>query len=178
LSSAYAATISYTFSGTGAGSFAGTPFSNEAFSMVLTGDTSAVTGIAPDYTLIATSTSIYVAGFGAAISTDPYEVDTGLFAGFGEAYFLDASSPSTGGLFMSLVPGLLGYNLTYSIGPFLAQEATIPYQIPTTEGTVVISSFSGGTFAASVAPEPATWVQLCGALLGMILLPLRRPQTR
>lgn len=172
---ASAAPATYTLSGVGSGSLDGTAFTNSSFTLVATGDTSAIfsggSGLV-DLTAVTNTVSIAPAiGIISDRITDAMTVaDNQNYgrAGFGDAaqdyaiLFVDNAAFST-------------YGLASSIGPL--SGSTIfngGNAFPTSRGTFVLNSVSSASFAASVqaTPEPSALAAL--GLGGLAVLRRRK----
>jgi hypothetical protein len=156
---ALAGTINYTFAGLGTGTFAGTPFTNDAFTIALTANTSVVAGAT---LLQVLNASVSLTGFTQTFSTAAGELNfnpgpppvgtifpTCPEGGCGQIFYVTGGANSQ--VFVSVATDLANWNLVSSVGPdpaflFNPDPSLV---IPTTSGNVIITSISGATFAAS-----------------------------
>jgi hypothetical protein len=185
-----AAPITYTFTTTGTGTFAGTPFTGAAITVTSSADTTGVvsylsgTEIFDNYPA---STTINIAGFAPATFTDPTFWEDPNDSG---DIIFGIVDTSTGFAFCSnchallgitaLLTGLESYNLETSFGPVSSPvdfESSIfdTFQNISTSGGLLTLVGSNDTFTAVTAsPEPwSLWLAGVGfsALLGLNKLP-------
>ena len=161
-----AAPISYTFTGTGTGTAAGTPFTNSAFTVSITGNTSDVAfqpSLAALGIINIPGATMSIAGVGTVNFASVFVYRTGPEVGFGTDRNL-----------VSIQNGAVsGYGLVTSFGPASSANSSLSQfvNIPTNLGILTYSSMSTVTFQASVSgvPEPASGgMLLIGAgLLGL-----------
>jgi len=158
-----AASITYTFSGTGTGDLNGVPFTDTAFTITSQANTGSInpacfTGV---YCVRSNPATIAIAGFGPATFTTATEVFDNISGVLGfERWFdmpdlLDLSNPA-----------FVTYNLATSIGPIFVPTPFSVNQwncsdgcVNTTQGILNFSAISNVTFTASTGPavpEPAT----------------------
>jgi hypothetical protein len=180
-SAALAGPITYIMNATATGTFAGTAFTNAAITVTSIADTGNVfvsSGTPPDvnYEVIASSSSISIAGFATATFTDQtYWYDPN---GAGDIIFGDI----TGGLgldgilvFTKLFVGLESYNLESSFGPVSSPfdfETSVfnDFQnIPTSEGSLSLVASNDTFTAVAAAPEPGTFLVAGLALFGVLV---------
>jgi len=160
---AMATPITYKWAGTGTGTFSGTPFTNAAFMIALTGDTSTITGSSPVFTLAGFTTTITVNGFSATTSTT-----NGLFNFMpASSQFFYSPQPGSGNISQVLLSNgsdFATWNMVSSLGP----ESAVLFNpdpsllFTTGAGIVAITSLQGGsaTFTATTTPEPSTTLLL------------------
>lgn len=154
--SADADIIVYTMTGTATGSFAGKDFVDQAFDIVVTGDTTALTtgnGGGFPYTLDATDSTVSITGFAEADFTNNGQ----MFANSGAFVF---NVPGT--VFFGGPAG--SWDLITPIGPlafglFTVEGFSTFNNVSTSEGDLTFTSVSGGEMTASLpqsAPEPSS----------------------
>jgi hypothetical protein len=151
---ARAAPVTYEFTATGSGSLGASTFTNAAFTLTSTADTSQVTSSGGVFEVPDLTATVSVAGLGTATFTTPtINVDNQPLAraGFSDPIqnlailFVDNSA-------------FAGYDLTTSIGPLSGPPTINPGSaFATTAGNFVLDSVSPATFQATVqaAPEPS-----------------------
>jgi hypothetical protein len=181
---ALAGPITFTLTTTATGTFAGTPFTSAAVTVTSAADTSQVfvaSGTSPDlnYEVIASSSTISIAGFATATFTDPtfwYDPN-----GAGDIEFGDASIGNTILGFTHLFAGLETYNLTYSLGPvsspfdFPTKVFNSFQNLPTSGGSLsLVASNDTFTAVAATSPEPATFFAVGLGLLSVLAMPSAR----
>jgi len=162
---AAATPVTYTFSGTGTGNVNGSAFTNAAFTITLTGDTTAITGAGTFQLTIAATISI--TGFPLATVTEAVDIfsNTGNSAvGFQRGGGLDLMDVSG--------PAFAGYNLATSLGPisgltpFAVSQFT---SLASTQGPITFTSASNVTFQAVVGAAPPVVVANIPALDPLVL---------
>jgi len=170
---ASAGPITYTETQNGIGSLNGTAFNNVLVTLVLTADTSAITG-GPSIFLLRGPATVTVAGIGTATFTDTIHVfvnQTSTVAGFED-------ETMTRDILNTFNAGFSTYALNTAIGPLSGQASGNPSSsFPTSMGAFILSSSHNSdhdaTFTATLGsvPEPGT-LGLLGA--GITLLLIRR----
>jgi hypothetical protein len=180
---AFANPITYTMTTTGTGTFGGAAFSGAAITVTSTADTSSVfvaSGTPPDlnYEVIATLSTISIAGFATATFTDQtFWVDPN---GSGDIIFGDVDNPSGffGGILglTVVVSGLQTYNLQSSFGPISSafdfeSNAFNAFQNIHTSGGMLSLTAANDTFTAvEVTPEPASFLIAALGVFGLLAL--------
>ena len=156
---AAATPATYTFSGTGTGDVNGTGFTNAAFTITLTGDTTAITG-GPSIFQLTTAATIAIAGFPLATVTD----SVGIFSNTGGPA---VGFQRTAGLDLMDVSGapFAGYQLATSLGPIsgLTPFAVNQFNnLNSNQGPITFTDASNVTFQAVVgaAPPPVVVAQI------------------
>jgi len=141
----FAASITYTFRGTGSGTVNGTPFAEADYTIALIGDTTAITSSENVYHLVTTATMV-IAGVGTATITDPVEiydnpnVPCAAFAGEGGYSLLRVNNTA-----------FATYALATALGPI---EGLTPHalnqftDLASTLGPITLSSSGSVTFQA------------------------------
>jgi hypothetical protein len=150
-SAAIASPITYTITGIATGRFAGHPFSDAAYSISMTADTSNIVNLGGGvYTIVATAARVEFPGIGAVGSfTNRIQFaanQPSSIAGFGD---LDQD------LAIAFVanPALSGYALATPIGPLSGVGPFNPgAAFPTTAGDFELDSISTASFTAQVTP--------------------------
>ncbi len=177
-SAAVAGPITYTMNATATGTFAGTVFTNAAITVTSVADTVNVfiaSGTPPEvnYEVIASSSSISVAGFRTATFTDPmYWYDPN---GAGDIIFGDATRGDGILGFTELFAGLESYNLQSSFGPVSSPfdfETSVfkDFQnIPTGDGSISLVASDDTFTAVAAAPEPRTFLVTGLGLFGVLV---------
>jgi hypothetical protein len=191
-SSALAAPISYSFSGTASGMLGGTSFTNALVEETAIGNTANIVSllVGPSGSQVSifaeplSTVTITIAGLGSTTVTDPsaiWSIPTPVViaTGFPDvpvAFMGTIDQPPAlnsitgyGGIGSS---ALLGYNLATSFGPLTAIPGGVGYPtglaIDTSRGslsfTANIVPTGQGTFAATI-PEPGSFLLLSGGLL-------------
>ena len=146
---AQAAPITYTWTGIGSGTFNGTGFTNQSFTMIGIGDTTSVAtrnfagNLWPSVLL--TSTTIAVNGFTTAtVTTAPFYI-----ANVGSSSLVFLNSGITAGVQLG-VTGSSSYDLISNFAP-TAAAYTDSATMATNQGNVSFSSSSSGTFTAALS---------------------------
>jgi hypothetical protein len=176
---AHADAVTYTFSGTGAGTVNGTAWSG-AFSVVLTGDTTGITSSPGPFFRLNGLGGTFTEGAVNATLAPTITIVSSAGMGLDLINFFNATFNNGLGLFD---PALAGYDLATSIGPL--GPASGANLTPTfgggtfasSDGPVEFTSDSTLTFTASTAtttPEPSTLLMLALALGGLALLGIKR----
>ncbi len=169
---AAAGTITYTYAGTGDGSFNGTPFTDAPFTISFLGNTSARIGTAPNYSIEVTGTVLVFGFAAAAISTTEvlYLGQTAVSPTRGQFY--PQSSPATPGeVFLSITADYTHWDEISSLGPepFFLFGPGSSATFNTGAGPVIIDSISGaGAMTASATPEPTSFSLFGCALLASV----------
>lgn len=165
---ALAAPVMFTFSGFATGTFNATAFTNAAFTVTSSGDTSSVFVVSGSvYEVPALSASIDINGFATALFSDStFWADP---QGSGDIEFGDATLNTVLLGFTQLFQGLETYQFQTSIGPISSGIVFSPnifenfQNIATSQGSLTITSTSSNTFTAVVVPEPASgWFAAAG----------------
>lgn len=148
--------ITYTEQQTGSGSLGSTSFTNALVTIVLTGDTTAITGGSGFFSDVGTSATVTVSGIGTANFTDPMQV------------FDNQSTPAAGicdkalgceDVLDTVNSAFSAYTLAAAIGPLSGNPLGNPFQsFPTTLGAFILTSSDDATnpstFIATPVPEP------------------------
>lgn len=158
--------ITYSFTGTGTGTFGGMAFTNASFTISVYADTTNVQVSGGLYVMAGTTSAIGVTGIGLGIFTNPKQVfrqSTYLgFAQFNGFDLLDISHSS-----------FSNYGLTNSFGPIVnlaPQPGTLAINEPTTFGVISFVSFGNISFTAStgnfappqILTQPTNQIVLAG----------------
>jgi hypothetical protein len=183
--------ITYTFTTTGTGTFAGTAFTGAAITVTSIADTTGVVSYPAGPNLVfenfPTSTILNIAGFAPATFTDPtfWEDPNGsgdIIFGIVTGATGLPSCPDCQGLLgiTVLFQGLESYNLETSFGPisspfdFETRAFNAFQNISTSEGTLSLVADTDTFSAVAASPEPASlWLAGLGlaCLLGTHELP-------
>ncbi len=164
---AIATPITYTFAGIGAGSLGSQSFTNAAFSITVTGDTSNVTlrtvpGSNNTFWTVPGSSSITVAGIGSANITIPTRVlNNGVIVGW-------SRGPDSFDILDIVVPGVTDYALNTNFGPAPGSSPFFGFgagAVTSTLGNFSLTSASNITFQAVVPAPGAAGVLAMGGLL-------------
>lgn len=155
-SAAHAGPIIYTFSGTFTGTLNGNAFETPAtFTGVGDTDTFSTNGFTKFVNLSSLSALAGGTTYNITTTTQFY-LNVNNYAGL---FF--GSAGNGGGGFAGTGPGLAGYDAVSGLGTTaFTDHFTGPVTFNTDQGTVQLSSFTNGSFGASVAgaiPEPSTW---------------------
>lgn len=154
--SALAAPIKFTHTGTGSGTIGGTSFSDAAFTITETTDTSLRLSCGGTcYSIDDTLATIDISGLGSyTFTTGTRTFVNGSIVGFSRAgtFGLDLfNGPAN--------PLLTGYDLLTPIGPVTGTGSLIQWSygdVNTTGGTLIFTEgFSASTFTATAVPEPS-----------------------
>ena len=198
--SGLAGPITYNFSGTASGMLGGTSFTNQLVQETAIGNTANIVSllVGPSGSQISifaepVSATITIAGLGTTTVTDPsviWSVPTPVVisSGFPDLPYIVLGTVDNPPALNSLTGygalgsnALLGYNLATSFGPLTASPGAVGY--PT--GLVIDTSMGGlsftanigptaqGTFAATTAPEPGSFLLLSSGL-ALLVYRIRR----
>jgi len=164
LSHAQAASIVFTFSGTGTGTLGTVPFSNAPFTITANADTQDASDVDVYVRqILVESAMVRVDGFG----TDQFEIELRLFH---SPYVSYPPGPGgqTVGLSLATGPDLLdlshqlfvGYDLVTTLGPVFVPTPNFQSRlsfnnIPTSGGPMTLLSSANVTFTAQLVPEPS-----------------------
>jgi hypothetical protein len=164
--------IMYTFTGTGSGSVGTSNFTNQSVTITVLGATENVTNPLPSvFANRSLGTSIGISGI-ATVSvldlTNMFSNSAPLGAGIG------LGDSTTGFALFGLVPAN-SYNLMADFGPLFNASPVAAGQfnnIPTTDGTLDMTSWTNVTFNAALSPvpEPGSALLLAVGLLGAALV--------
>jgi hypothetical protein len=148
----FAAPITYTFSGMGSGTVNGTPFTNADYTIMLIGDTTAITKPSNDYVLVGTQVTMAITTVGTATVTDSVWIFDGQ-----QASRLGIGRNGPGNLLDVGNAAFATYALATSLGPISGLNASSLNQftnLASTLGPITLSSSGPVTFQASLA---STW---------------------
>jgi len=168
-----ASTIYYELSGNVSGSIGGNTLTNTFFTFDFVGDTTGVSGTAPIFLNPATSTSIFLSGFGNGAFTSAVVVGVNQSA-LGIVGFTDPGA--TNGITFQNA-GAVGWDLVSAIGPL---TASVPFFVTgtlnTDLGVLIFTDASNLSFTASLSPipEPSTTVLMGVGLAAIGLLRWRK----
>lgn len=188
-SHADAAPITFTFQGTGSGTVGTQSFTDSAFTISLSSDTTAIIQIGEFYRTPPASATINLAGIGTGTFTQLANVIT-IPDGFGAATFvgleLPANSLQLNGVTLFSAT-LNGYTLQGPIGPISNRPAGSGFlNAPTTLGQVQFTNYGNtltftatlGTPGAEPVPEPTTMLLLATGIVGGAVLRKRKPSAK
>jgi hypothetical protein len=198
-SSAMAAPITYTFSGTASGTLGGTTFTDALVQETAIGETANVVSLLtlaqgnPISIFVEplSTVTITIAGIGSTTVTDPsaiWSIPTPVViaSGFPDLPYVILGTLDNPPALNSITGygalgsnALLGYNLATSFGPLSASPGGVGYPaglvVDTSSGSLSFTGNVGptvqGTFAATTTPEPGSFLILSG---GLALLLARR----
>jgi hypothetical protein len=174
--SAKADTVTYIFTGNGGGTVNGTAWSG-AFSVVLTGDSTAITSSPGPFYRLSNIGGTFSEGSVTATLSPTITLVSSAGMGLDLINFFDSTFTNGLGLMNS---ALAGYDLATSIGPL--GPATGLSLTPTllggtfasTGGPIAFTSDSSLTFKAVAAPEASTLLLLAAGLSGLALLSMKK----
>ncbi len=165
LASVQATPISYVYSGTGTGTLGGTPFTDAAFTITGTADTTNIAAWAATPGGLQNphlSTLINIEGLGESSITTPVHswVGSGTIGGIGK---------NLGPNWITFnEPAIAGYDLANAIGPIQEDNPSNFLQfsnVATTGGTLAFTSMGTVTLTAIPVPEPVSVTFVATGLL-------------
>ena len=177
---AQASSAIYTLSGTGTGSLDAIPFSDVAFTITSTADTTNIVlgtpfgfWVVPDF-----ATTISVSGIGSATFTIPTETfinfEVGATGITAPDQHIDILGIKNAAFFSYDLNSPQGYTLSSSVsqvtGPSYIPSPSLGFTFETTAGVFYMSSVSSVSYQADVVPEPSICALLSMGLIGLTFL--------
>ena len=150
-----ASPITFTFTGTGSGTVNAVPFTNAVYTVTLKGDTAAITFHPNDYSMVATTMTMAIAGFATATVTEFVSIFDNQ-----QTSLLGISRNVLGDMFDIKNTAFATYALATPLGPInlLPGLGNLNFKnLQTNLGPITVSDLSSITFQSVFGSPPVTW---------------------